>query len=60
MILSVRGAVSLAWLAPFPHKGTSIILGQIGFLENFTVTFGPTGLAVEPGSSFVDRFGANL
>jgi hypothetical protein len=55
---SWRGLVGV--LAPFPHKGTSIILGQIGFLENFTVTFGPTGFAVEPGNSFADRFGANL
>jgi hypothetical protein len=50
-----RGLVGV--LSPFPHHGTSIILGQIGFLENFTVTFGPEGFAVEPAASFEERFG---
>ena len=34
---------------PWPHQGTSIILGQIGFMENFTVTFGPDHSAVPEG-----------
>jgi hypothetical protein len=32
-------------------------LGQIGFLENFTVTFGPEGSAVEAAASFEEGFG---
>jgi hypothetical protein len=51
-----RGLVGV--LSPFPHQGTSIILGQIGFLENFTVTFGPEGFAIEPAASFERRFGS--
>lgn len=43
-------------LDPWPHQGTSIILGQIGFMENFTVTFGPDHFAVEPGDAFSKRF----
>ena len=43
-------------LDPWPHQGTSIILGQIGFMENFTVTFGPDHFAVEPGNAFSQRF----
>jgi hypothetical protein len=44
-------------LSPFPHQGTSVILGQIGFLDSFTVTFGPERFAVEPGDAFDARFG---
>ena len=44
-------------LSPFPHQGTSVILGQIGFLERFTVTFGPERFAVETGDAFDVRFG---
>ena len=40
-----------------PRQGTSVILGQIGFLERFTVTFGPERFAVEPGDAFDARFG---
>jgi hypothetical protein len=43
-------------LDPWPHQGTSIILGQIGFMENFTLTFGPDNFAVEPGDTFGKRF----
>ncbi len=52
---SWRGLVGL--LSPFPHQGTSVILGQIGFLEHFTVTFGPERFAVEPAAAFGARFG---
>ena len=34
-----------------------VILGQIGFLESFTVTFGPERFAVEPADVFNARFG---
>jgi hypothetical protein len=44
-------------LSPFPHQGTSVILGQIGFLDNFTVTFGPERFAVETADVFDSRFG---
>ena len=50
-----RGIVGV--LSPFPHQGTSVILGQIGFLERFTVTFVPERFAVEPGDAFDARFG---
>jgi hypothetical protein len=43
-------------LDPWPHQGTSIILGQIGFMENFTLTFGPDHFAVEPGDAFGKSF----
>jgi hypothetical protein len=49
-----RGLVGV--LRPFPHQGTSVILGQIGFLEKFTVTFGPEQFAVESESAFRERF----
>ncbi len=52
-----RGVVGV--LTPFPHQGTSVILGQIGFLENFTVTFGPERFAIEPAEAFDHRFGDN-
>ncbi|MGH9123444.1 MAG: hypothetical protein ACRDZ8_01800 [Acidimicrobiales bacterium] len=44
-------------LDPWPHEGTALILGQHGFLDRFTVTFGPQGFAVEPGETFSTRFG---
>jgi hypothetical protein len=45
-----------AVMSPFPHPDTSIILGQIGFLENFTVTFGPDRFAIEQADAFARRF----
>ena len=50
-----RGIVGV--VSPFPHQGTSVILGQIGFLESFTVAFGPERFAVEPADVFNARFG---
>ena len=50
-----RGTVGV--LSPFPHQGTSVILGQIAFLEDFTVTFGPDRFAVESVNTFNLRFG---
>ncbi len=50
-----RGIVGV--LSPFPHQATSVILGQIGFLENFTVTFGPGRFAIESVEAFDHRFG---
>ena len=49
-----RGIVAV--LEPWPHHGTAVILGQSGFLDNFTVTFGPDGFALEPASVFKRRF----
>ena len=42
------------WQAPFP-----VVLGQVGFLDQFTVTFhrGAAMLAVEDWSAFDGRFG---
>ncbi|MGQ0743468.1 MAG: hypothetical protein ACT4OS_03855 [Acidimicrobiales bacterium] len=42
------------WQAPFP-----IVAGQIGFLDQFIVTFhrGAALLAVEPGDTFDARLG---
>lgn len=54
--ISWRGLVGV--LSPFPHPGTSVILGQIGFLENFTVTFGPDRFVIEPAEAFTQRFGS--
>lgn len=57
-----RGAEPIAWtslvavLDPWPHLGTAIMLGQIGFLDTFTVTFGLDGFALEPAAVFRDRF----
>ena len=50
-----RGIVDV--VSPFPHQDKSVILGQIGFLESFTVTFGPERFAVEPADVFNTRFG---
>jgi hypothetical protein len=47
----------VAVLSPWPHQGTAIILGQSGFIENFTVTFGPSGFAVESADAFAKRYG---
>lgn len=52
--ISWRGAVAV--LDPWPHQGTAVILGQSGFLDTFTVTFGPDGFVLEPASTFRDRF----
>ena len=49
-----RGIVAV--LDPWPHHGTAVILGQSGFLDTFTVTFGPDGFALEPASVFRRRF----
>jgi hypothetical protein len=49
-----RGIVAV--LDPWPHQGTAVILGQSGFLDAFTVTFGPDGFVVEPASVFRQRF----
>jgi hypothetical protein len=49
-----RGVVAV--LDPWPLQGTAILLGQSGFLDTFTVTFGPDGFVLEPASAFRDRF----
>lgn len=49
-----RGVVAV--LDPWPHRGTAVILGQTGFLDTFTVTFGPDGFVLEPASVFRQRF----
>lgn len=43
------------WQAPFP-----IVVGQVGFLDQFTVTFhrGAATLAIEDWDAFDTRFGA--
>lgn len=48
---------TVAVLEPWPHEGSAMILGQNGFLDQFTVTFGPEGFAVEPGPTYAERFG---
>ena len=56
------GASPISWrsivavLDPWPHHGTAVILGQTGFLDTFTVTFGPDGFVLEPASAFRQRF----
>ena len=56
------GATPISWrsvvavLDPWPHQGTAVILGQSGFLDAFTVTFGPDGFVLEPASVFRQRF----
>lgn len=52
--MSWRGLAGV--LEPWPHQGTSLMLGQLGFMEQFTVTFGPDGFAVENGATFAHRF----
>jgi hypothetical protein len=57
-----RGAPAVEWRSivavhdPWPHPGTAIMLGQSGFLDTFTVTFGPDGFVLEPAGVFRDRF----
>ena len=49
-----RGVVAV--LDPWPMQGTAVLLGQAGFLDAFTVTFGPDGFALEPAATFRVRF----
>lgn len=49
-----RGTVAV--LDPWPHHGTAVLLGQSGFLDDFTVTFGSDGFVLEPASVFRGRF----
>ena len=49
-----RGVVAV--LDPWPMQGTAVLLGQAGFLDAFTVTFGPDGFVLEPASAFRERF----
>jgi len=51
---SWRGVVAV--LDPWPMQGTAVLLGQAGFLDVFTVTFGPDGFALEPAAVFRKRF----
>ena len=53
---SVQWRSLVAVLEPWPHQGTAVILGQHGFLDNFTVTFGPGGFVVETAAVFKDRY----
>ena len=52
-----RGVVAV--LDPWPHQGTAVLLGQSGFLDTFTVTFGSDGFVLEPASAFRQRFPAD-
>ena len=52
--ISWRGVVAV--LDPWPMQGTAVLLGQAGFLDAFTVTFGPDGFALEPAATFRARF----
>ncbi len=52
----VRWREVVAVLDPWPHQGTAVILGQRGFLDAFTVTFGPDGFVLEPATTFGERF----
>ena len=52
--ISWRGVVAV--LDPWPMQGTAVLLGQAGFLDAFTVTFGPDGFALEPAVTFRARF----
>ena len=49
-----RGLVAM--LHPWPHQGTAVLLGQNGFLDSFTVSFGPGGFVVEPADAFRRRY----
>lgn len=49
-----RGVVAV--LEPWPMQDTAVLLGQAGFLDAFTVTFGPDGFVLEPASAFRERF----
>jgi hypothetical protein len=46
----------VAVLDPWPMQGTAVLLGQAGFLDSSTVTFGPDGFALEPAAAFRGRF----
>ena len=52
--ISWRGVVAV--LDPWPMQGTAVLLGQAGFLDSCTVTFGPDGFALEPAGAFRRRF----
>ena len=52
--VSWRGIVAV--LEPWPNQGTAVMLGQSGFLDTFTVTFGPDGFMLEPATAFRERF----
>ena len=52
--ISWRGVVAV--LDPWPMRGTAVLLGQAGFLDAFTVTFGPDGFVLEPAAAFRQRF----
>ncbi|MEO6492264.1 MAG: hypothetical protein ABIP99_05470, partial [Ilumatobacteraceae bacterium] len=52
--ISWRGVVAV--LDPWPMQGTAVLLGQAGFLDAFTVTFGPDGFALERATVFRERF----
>jgi hypothetical protein len=53
---AIRWRSLVAVLSPWPHQGTAVMLGQVGFLDNFTVTFGPGGFVLEPAEVFKHRF----
>ncbi len=46
-------AVQPRWRFPF-----EVLLGQRGWFDTFTTTFGPDRLAVEPPATFGERFGS--
>ena len=52
--ISWRGVVAV--LDPWPMQGTAVLLGQAGFLDAFTVTFGPDGFVLERADAFRERF----
>lgn len=52
--ISWRGVVAV--LDPWPMQGTAVLLGRAGFLDAFTVTFGPDGFVLEPAAAFRERF----
>jgi hypothetical protein len=58
----VPGALPIAWrglvavLDPWPLPGTAVLLGQTGFLDALTVTFGPGGFVIEPAAVFHERY----
>lgn len=53
---AIRWRSLVAVLTPWPHQGTAVMLGQVGFLDNFTVTFGPGGFVLEPADVFKRRY----
>lgn len=52
--ISWRGLVAV--LDPWPLPGTAVLLGQSGFLDSVTVTFGPGGFVLEPAAVFHERY----